>query len=445
MRLISRPVQQPLAGRISVPGDKSVSHRAVIFGALARGQTRIHGWLDAEDTRATLNACRALGAQAEWSTTDDGSPNLMITGCDGRFSEPHEALDLGNSGTGVRLLLGALAGQSINATLTGDESLSKRPMGRIVRPLEQMGGRFEYQERDGMLTLPLRSLGPDGGGRLQGIEYNLPVASAQIQAAVLLAGLQAEGVTQVHQPGPCRDHSERMLALFGADIRRESQQTLRISPGTLQAARVDVPGDFSSAAFLLQAALLCPDASVELSRVGINPTRTGLLEVIAGMGGQVGIEPAPKDEFAEPIADLRCQGTALRGYDIPESLASNCIDEFPMIMAMAAVAEGVTRIRGAAELRVKESDRIAVMVTALRQLGIEISEYPDGADIKGGKPGGGEVDACGDHRIAMSLAVLGLVASQPVVIRNAQAIATSYPGFVDDLNHLGGRLEWQGE
>lgn len=438
MRLIASPSSGPIAGNLAVPGDKSVSHRAVILAALAEGTSTIRGWLDAEDTRATLNACQALGADAVFD-----SDGLQVTGRGGQFKQPQQALDLGNSGTGVRLLLGAVAGQPLTVEMTGDASLRRRPMGRIVRPLQQMGARFEYAgDADGPITLPLRSLGPDASKALHAIEYSMPVASAQVQAAILLAGLQADGVTRIHQPGPCRDHSERMLQLFSADIRRESPETLTITPSKLQAAEVQVPGDFSSAAFLLQAALLVPGSALTLHGVGVNPTRTGLLEVIRAMGGQVEVNANAGHELAEPLAELRCGSARLHGCDIPPELVSNCIDEFPMIMALAAAADGVTRIRGAAELRVKESDRIAVMATALQQLGIEVKEYADGADITGGKITGGRLDAHGDHRIAMSLAVLGLVAQQPVAISNAQAIATSYPGFVDDLNRLGATLAW---
>ncbi len=445
MRLVSTPVGQPLSGTVSVPGDKSISHRAVILASLAKGTSRISGWLDAEDTQATLNACEALGARSQWSD-DQGMAILSITGTDGRMSEPGQPLDLGNSGTGVRLLLGAVAGQPIKVTFTGDASLSQRPMGRIVTPLQQMGAGFSStgdDTADSTIRLPLQSLGPLGGQKLQAIDYRLPVASAQVQAAVLLAGLQATDAVSVRQPGVCRDHSERMLKLFGADIHRQDAELLTIRPGGLSATQVTVPGDFSSAAFLMQAALLVPESSVMLSGVGVNPTRTGLLDVIDRMGAEVTVKASQTPPHAEPIAGLHCRHSLLAGIRVPEQLVSNCIDEFPMIMALAAGSQSTTRIRGAAELRVKESDRIAVMAAALQQLGVEVTEYPDGADVTGGAVNGGEVDAHGDHRIAMSLAVLGLIARQPVVISNAQPIATSYPNFVADLNSLGAQLQWQ--
>lgn len=452
--LISNPVSQPLTGKIVVPGDKSISHRAVILASIAKGVSHITDWLDAGDTRATLNACAALGAGVQWQQ-QDGKPVLQITGTAGRFQTPTQALDLGNSGTGVRLLLGAVAGQAIDAEFVGDESLSQRPMGRIIKPLQQMGAQFDYVGEaltDEAICLPIKSSGPQkssaSAAKLNAIEYAMPVASAQIQASILLAGLQADGVTRIHQPGACRDHSERMLRLFGADCRRESSRTLAIYPSQLEACTVQVPGDFSSAAFLLQAALLTPGSSVQLLNVGNNPTRNGLLSVVSGMQGQVGISLLPSEstvnqDFVEPRVELLARHSRLQGMDVPQPLVSNCIDEFPMIMAMAATAKGTTRVRGAAELRVKESDRIAVMVNALQQLGVQVTEYPDGADVIGGTVKGGEVDAHGDHRIAMTLAVLGLIAQQPIIIHNAQAIATSYPGFVDDMNHLGANLEWQ--
>ncbi len=455
MSLISKPIAQPLSGQIAVPGDKSISHRAVILASMAKGVSCITGWLDAEDTRATLNACQALGADIQWEQHNDGQQLLKITGTAGQFQPPSHPLDLGNSGTGVRLLLGAVAGQPIVVKFVGDESLSQRPMGRIIKPLQQMGAQFKYADQtqtDALVGLPIQTLGPKTQAEvspgLQAIEYAMPVASAQIQASILLAGLQADGETRIHQPAACRDHSERMLRLFGAKCHRESPRTLVIYPGQLQACNVDVPGDFSSAAFLMQAGLLVPGSSVKLPNVGNNPTRNGLLTVINAMQGQVQAEGRSTEwsntqAFSEPRADLHVRHSALQGMDVPEHLVSNCIDEFPMIMAMAAVATGVTRIRGAQELRVKESDRIAVMVNALRQLGVMVTEYPDGADVTGGAVVGGEVDAHGDHRIAMTLAVLGLLAEQPIVIHNADAIATSYPGFVSDMNQLGASLEWR--
>ncbi len=444
MPLISHPVRRPLSGRVTVPGDKSISHRAVILASLAEGISTISGWLNAEDTQATLAACVALGARVEWRQ-QNGNQLLTIIGTGGELITPDKALDLGNSGTGVRLLLGAVAGQKIKVTFTGDSSLRQRPMGRIVEPLQQMGAGFVYQGHavaDHAVRLPLQSLGPVDSSRLKAIDYRLPVASAQVQAAILLAGLRADGTVRIHQPGPCRDHSERILRLFNAQVTRQDANNLIIRPSILKGCNVDVPGDFSSAAFLLQAALLVPGASVQLAGVGVNPSRTGLLEVISSMGGKVGIKSLPVPDLAEPVAELNCRHHELKGIDVPEYLVSNCIDEFPMIMAIAATCKGNTRIRGAAELRVKESDRIAVMATALQQLGVTVKEFPDGVDITGGSISGGDVDAHGDHRIAMSLAVLGLVAARPVCIHNAQAIATSYPGFTDDLNSLGAQLQW---
>jgi len=449
LRLVSSPVVRGLQGQVLVPGDKSISHRAVLLAAFAHGRSRMHGWLQAADTLATLRACEQLGATLQWCG-DEQAPVLQIDGCGGSFKTPAQAVDLGNAGTGVRLLMGLLAGQPCQAELTGDASLRKRPMARIVRPLLQMGARFA-DERGAPVhaaqscLLPLRSLGP-AQGSLCGIEYRMPMASAQVQAAILLAGMQADGVTTVIQPGECRDHSERMLLHFGADIRRLNATTLEIRRGPLQAADVVVPADISSASFLLAAATVQPGSEVTLPGIGVNPTRNGILRVLQLMGADV--EQGSASHAAEPVADLDARHARLQGVDIPEQWVPNCIDEFPIIMAMAALADGVTRIRGAAELRVKESDRLAVMTVALRRLGVELSEYDDGVDVTGlaktgGKLHGGTVDAHGDHRIAMSMAVLGMRAAAPVVIEHAEEIATSYPQFVEHMNHLGADLQWQ--
>lgn len=439
MQLNAYPMVSPLSGSIRVPGDKSVSHRSVILATLASGFSHIRGWLDAEDTQSTLKACEALGAIVSWSS-DESGPVLCVKGCGGVLKQPEHPLDLGNSGTGVRLLMGAVAGQPINVSFTGDQSLSQRPMGRIVEPLQLMGATFEYADSARGVCLPLRSLAGQGDG-LKAIDYAMPVASAQVQAAVLLAGLSADGASTIHQPNTCRDHSERMLKLFGAQINRQSAQTLIIEPSLLTGCDVNVPGDFSSAAFLIQAALLVPGSDVNLKSVGMNPTRTGLLQIVAAMGGDISVSEVAQQ--TEPYADMQIHAKPLHGLNVPTDLVANCIDEFPMIMAMASVAKGTTRIRGAAELRVKESDRIAVMAKALLQLGVDVVEYRDGVDIVGGAVNGGLVDADGDHRIAMSLAVLALVASGPVEISHAEAIATSYPNFVNDLQQLGAHLEWE--
>ena len=449
MPLISNPVGAGLHGQVQVPGDKSISHRAAMLAAFAQGRSHIRGWLQAADTQATLRACEQLGADVQWRG-DDNNPLLQIVGCGGSLKTPAQVLDLGNAGTGVRLLLGLLAGQSCTAELTGDASLSQRPMGRIIKPLRQMGARFADQYGspiDGRqeCLLPLRSQGP-ADGSLHGIDYHMPMASAQVQSALLFAGMQADGVTRLIQPGACRDHSERMLQHFDANIQRLDAASLQIQRSSLQATDVLVPADISSASFLLAAASLQPGSDVRLPGIGVNPTRNGILRVLQLMGARV--QSDRPSENAEPVADLRVRAASLQGVDIPRQWVPNCIDEFPIIMAMAALADGTTRVRGAAELRVKESDRLAVMTTALRQLRVEVTEYDDGVDVSGlaasvDRLHGGKVDACGDHRIAMSLAVLGMRATAPVVIAHAEEIATSYPQFVTHMNQLGADLQWQ--
>lgn len=449
LRLVSSPIRRGLYGQVQVPGDKSISHRAAMLASFAHGRSTIRGWLQATDTKATLQACEQLGAGVQWCAEAD-DPVLLIDGCGGSFKTPEQVLDLGNSGTGVRLLLGLLAGQDCQVGLSGDASLCQRPMGRIIRPLLQMGARFADERArpiaaEQSALLPLRSLGPAGGG-LQGIEYHMPMASAQVQAAVLLAGLQAAGDTRVIQPGVCRDHSERMLQHFGADIQRLDAATLVIRRSDLQATDVTVPADISSASFLLAAATLQPGSAVQLAGIGVNPTRDGILRVLAEMGAAV--TQGEPSTAAEPVANLRARAAGLHGVDVPEQWVPNCIDEFPLIMALAALADGTTRIRGAAELRVKESDRLAVMSTALQQLGVPLREYDDGVDVTGlcttgSELQGGRVDAHGDHRIAMSLAVLGMRAAAPILIDNAEQIATSYPQFVAHMNQLGADLQWQ--
>ncbi|MDT8437790.1 MAG: 3-phosphoshikimate 1-carboxyvinyltransferase [Wenzhouxiangellaceae bacterium] len=434
MRLQVEPASAALGGRVQPPGDKSVSHRAALFGGLAEGTTRIHGFLEAEDTLATLHAMQALGAEVR---RDGGE--IEIRG--GELRAPETVLDLGNAGTGIRLLAGALAGHRSligqRLVLTGDASLQKRPMGRIIRPLARMGAQIEADQGRAPLTVRVSTL--------HGCEHELEIASAQVKSAILLAGLQADGRTSVIEPGPSRDHTERLLPAFGAQPERFDGGVAVSGPVTLQAAEVTVPGDLSSAAFLVAAALLVPDSAIELGPVGLNPTRDGFLRIVEAMApGRV--QSAIDSQASagdEPVGTLTVRAPdRLQAIDIPADWVPLAIDEFPIVMAMAAAAEGVTRIRGAAELRVKESDRLAVMAEQLGRLGVRVDEYPDGADVYGGAVNGGVVDAGGDHRIAMSLAVLALVANGPVAIDGAEWIRTSYPGFVDDLAALGARAVW---
>ncbi len=430
MLLKVQPAQRPLSGSYRPPGDKSVSHRAAILGGLAAGETEIHGFLDSADTRATLNAMAALGAQI-----DEADDVIRIQG--GRLSAPAGDLDLGNSGTGMRLLCGALAGRpelfGSSIRLVGDESLSSRPMARIIDPLERMGADIE--SRDGRAPLTLRPR------RLRGIHYELPVASAQVKSSLLLAGLQAEGLIELTEPGISRDHSERMLSAFGVRLERRELACSLAGGQDLHGAVCRVPGDLSSAAFMLAAALLVPGSRVLLTGVGLNPTRDGVLRIVEHMGAQVACERTA-GEPEEPAGDLTIEAGPLDGVDIAPELVPLAIDEFPVLMVLAARARGTTRIRGARELRVKESDRLAVMCRELARLGVSVEEWPDGADVVGGHVRGGRVDSHGDHRIAMSLAVLALAAEAPVEIENAEWIRTSYPGFVDDMRALGAEMEW---
>ncbi|NUO77876.1 MAG: 3-phosphoshikimate 1-carboxyvinyltransferase [Lysobacter sp.] len=409
----------PLRGSVRVPGDKSVSHRAVMLGALAEGVTRVTGFLEGEDTRATARVFERLGVRIE---TPSASERVVHgVGLHGLRASA-DALDCGNAGTGMRLLAGVLAGQGFDSVLIGDESLSKRPMRRVTEPLAAMGARIDSQ--DGGLP-PLRI---HGGRSLQGIEYTLPVASAQVKSALLLAGLYAQGDTVVREPHPTRDYTERMLAAFGWPI-EFSPGYARLSGGhALRATQVAVPADFSSAAFFLVAASVVPGSELHLQAVGMNPRRTGLLAALRLMGADIGEENA-REEGGEPVADLRVRYAPLHGIDVPQALVPDMIDEFPALFVAAACAQGRSRISGAAELRVKESDRIATMAQGLRILGAKIEETPDGAIIEGGALHGGAVDSHGDHRIAMSFAVAAQRAHGEVHIRDVENVATSFPGF----------------
>ncbi|RFF30908.1 3-phosphoshikimate 1-carboxyvinyltransferase [Wenzhouxiangella sediminis] len=431
MRLTVHPAALALGGRYRPPGDKSVSHRAAILGGLAGGETEIHGFLDSADTRATLGAMQQLGARVE-----ESGGVIRIRG--GSLKPPAGPLDLGNSGTGIRLLAGALAGhpdlQGAAIELVGDESLSRRPMARIIEPLARMGARI--QSRDGRAPLVIEP------SKLTGRRHTLSVASAQVKSAILLAGLFAEGETVVVEPGVSRDHTERMLPAFGVGL-HDGEPGVAVSGGqVLSGTRIKVPGDLSSAAFALAAGLLVGGSAIQLEGIGLNPTRSGFVDIVRHMGAQVAIE-GDRTDGGEPLGRLTVEGSALAGIDIAPEQVPLAIDEFPLIMALAAAAEGVTRIRGASELRVKESDRIAVMCRELARLGVAVEELDDGAVVTGGPVRGGEVDSHGDHRVAMSLAVLALVAEAPVTIDNAEWIETSYPGFVEDIRALGAEMVWE--
>ena len=427
MILTVEPAGSGLKGELRPPGDKSISHRALIFSSLASGRSELSGLLESEDTLATLRACEQLGAGAERS-----SGKIYITGTGGVFKQPaNKILDMGNSGTAMRLLAGVLSGQGFDITLSGDESLNSRPMGRIVVPLALMGANITASQA-GTAPLLIRA-----SSALHGIEYVSPVASAQIKSCVLLAGLFASGSTSVLEPHLSRDHTERMLPLFGVNL----PARCRVNGGSkLKATCFAVPGDISSAVFILAAAAMTQGSDVTVRRVGLNPTRTGFLRCLEAMGADVRISEQSAQN-TEPVGDIRLVfNGSLKAIDVPESLIPDMIDELPLLMALAVTASGTTRIRGAAELRVKESDRLAVMATGLRELGVELQEYPDGIDIRGGRVSGGCVESAGDHRCAMSFAVLGLTASAQVQIGDAEFIATSYPGFKNDMSHLGANM-----
>jgi 3-phosphoshikimate 1-carboxyvinyltransferase len=410
---------RPLQGTLAIPGDKSVSHRAVMFAALADGVSRIDGFLEGEDTRSTAAIFSQLGVRIE---TPSASQRIVHgVGVDG-LKPPTGELDCGNAGTGMRLLAGLLAAQPFDSVLVGDESLSRRPMRRVTGPLAQMGARIDT-EADG--TPPLRI---HGGQALRGIEFVSPVASAQVKSAVLLAGLYAEGETSVSEPHPTRDYTERMLSAFGVEIEFSPGRARLRGGQRLRATDIAVPADFSSAAFFIVAASIIPGSEVLLRAVGLNPRRTGLLAALRLMGADIS-EENHGEHGGEPVADLRVRYAPLHGARIPEALVPDMIDEFPALFVAAAAARGETIVSGAAELRVKESDRLGAMANGLRSLGVSVDETPDGATIRGGVIGGGRIDSHGDHRIAMAFAIAGQLASGDVVVEDVANVATSFPGF----------------
>jgi len=426
-----RPARQ-IGGEISVPGDKSLSHRAVLFSALADGETVITNFLPGEDCVCTMRMLQAMGVTIE----TDSSTRLLVTGNAGKLKPPLEPLDCGNSGTAMRLMAGVLAGQSFKSKLTGDPSLSGRPMKRIVDPLTTMGAKIHGQGDKHMAPLEIE------GQQLHGIDYTLPIASAQLKSCILLAGLFAAGTTSVTEKTPSRDHTERLLAHFHAppiiDVRDDDSKTIRVRGGSkLHARDFNVPGDFSSAAFWIAAAAAMPGADLTITNLGLNGTRTGLLSVLTRMGAH--ISEAVTDSTCEPFGNVRVTGRKLRGTKISGGEVANVIDELPIISVVAALAEGDTEIRDAKELRVKETDRIAAMATNLRAFGVAVTEHDDGMTIHGGgadKLTGAKVTSFGDHRIAMSCAVLGLYTKGDTVISDTACIATSYPTFQEDMQKI---------
>jgi 3-phosphoshikimate 1-carboxyvinyltransferase len=420
----------PLHGVIDVPGDKSVSHRAIMLAALADGASRIDGFLEGEDTRATAAAFARMGVRIE--APEEGVRVVHGAGIDG-LRPPDAPIDCGNSGTGMRLLAGLLAGQRFDSVLVGDASLSRRPMQRVVEPLSRMGALIGSE--GGLPPLRIR-----GGRVLRGIDCTLPVASAQVKSALLLAGLYAEGETHVREPHPTRDYTERMLAAFGWPVAFVPGEAALLGGFRLQATDVRVPADFSSAAFLIVAATLVPGSALRLRRVGMNPRRTGLLQVLRAMGADIA-EEAAGEQGGEPVADLVVRHAPLQGVEVPVAHVADMIDEFPALFVAAACARGTTTIRGAGELRVKESDRIGSMAEGLRALGIRVEEAPDGARVEGGPLKGGDVDSHGDHRIAMAFAVAAQMAGSEVRIRDVANVATSFPGFETLAASSGMRLD----
>ncbi|MDH1623856.1 bifunctional prephenate dehydrogenase/3-phosphoshikimate 1-carboxyvinyltransferase [Pseudomonas chengduensis] len=409
-----------LAGRIRVPGDKSISHRSIMLGSLAEGTTEVEGFLEGEDALATLQAFRDMGVVIEGP--HHGRVTIHGVGLHG-LKAPAGPLYMGNSGTSMRLLSGLLAAQPFDTTLTGDASLSKRPMNRVAKPLREMGAVIETGP-EGRPPLSIK-----GGQRLTGMAYEMPMASAQVKSCLLLAGLYAAGSTSVTEPAPTRDHTERMLRGFGYPVSVEGSTASVESGHKLTATRIEVPADISSAAFFLVAASIAEGSELVLEHVGINPTRTGVIDILKLMGGDITLENQ-REVGGEPVADIRVRAAKLKGIDIPEDLVPLAIDEFPVLFVAAACAEGRTVLRGAEELRVKESDRIQVMADGLIALGVKAEPTPDGIIIEGGTIGGGEVWAHGDHRIAMSFSVASLRATAPIRIHDCANVATSFPNFL---------------
>ena len=425
-RVIRKPSR--LAGVVTPPGDKSISHRSLMLNSIAKGEALVSGLGLGEDVVSTMNCLRQLGAVIE-EAGDSGS--VRIQGVGPAMSEPDDILDAGNSGTSMRLLGGLVAGQDFLSVLTGDASLRSRPMGRIVQPLQMMGARISGRNGDTLAPLAI------SGGDLRGIEYTMPVASAQVKSALLLAGLSAPGPTILHQPALSRDHTERMLRAMGASV-EEDGLTLTVRPAGLSPVNVVVPSDISSAAFWLIAACCHPDADVTVAGVGINPSRTGILDVLETMGADIALEN-PREEGGEPVADLRARSCQLTATEVGGDMIPRLIDEVPVLAVAACLAEGTTVIRDAEELRIKESDRLASTASLLTTLGASVEERPDGLVIHGsGHLQGASVASHGDHRLAMAMAVAGLTASGDVTVEEAETASVSYPSFWDHLDLLTG-------
>ena len=425
MRMIVRKAKG-LRGQIKVPGDKSISHRALLLGAIAEGTTRIRNFLPAADCLATLACVRALGVEVERLSETE----LIVHGQGLRgLTEPEDILDCAGSGTTMRLLAGILAGQPFYSMLTGNEQLCRRPMGRIVEPLRRMGATVLGRDDGRLPPLTIH------GGNLHGIEYRLPVASAQVKSAILLAGLYADGPTVIHEPGPARDHTERMLAAMGANIQYQISN-IKVQSSKLSSLDIVVPGDISSAAYFIAAACLVPGSEVVVVGVGVNPTRTGFLDALKEMGADILVENR-RDTGGEPVADVVVRAGCLRGTEVKGDQVPRMIDEFPILAVVATQVQGMTVVSDAAELRVKETDRIANIAVELRKLGAHIKERSDGFVVEGPTPlVGAQVNSHGDDRLAMSLAIAGLVAEGETTIEGAECVVDSFPGFEDTLRVL---------
>lgn len=409
-----------LQGALRVPGDKSISHRSIMLGALAEGVTHVSGFLEGDDCLATLKAFRAMGVEIEGPA--NGKVTIHGVGMHGLHA-PTQALDLGNSGTSMRLLSGLMAGQKFDVTLTGDESLSKRPMKRVTAPLAEMGAALDTSS-DGTPPIVIK-----GSASLNGIDYIMPVASAQVKSCLLLAGLYVNGTTCVTEPAPTRDHTERMLSGFGYSLERTDGKVCLHGGGALTACALDVPADISSAAFFMVGAAIAEGSDLLLEHVGINPTRVGVINILRAMGANIELNNV-RDVGGEPVADIRVRSRKLRGIHIPEDQVPLAIDEFPVLFIAAACAEGETLLTGAEELRVKESDRIQVMADGLQTLGVDAQPTSDGMVIKGGAIGGGRVSSHGDHRIAMAFAIASLRAGGVITIDDCANVNTSFPDFL---------------
>jgi 3-phosphoshikimate 1-carboxyvinyltransferase len=416
-----------VAGRIRIPGDKSISHRSLMLGGIAQGRTEVGGFLDSADCLATLAALRAMGVEIERK----GDHELVIEGAGpAGLRAPANVLDMGNAGTAIRLFMGLLSGQPFESVLTGDASLQRRPMERVASPLRSMGARIDTTQGKPPVRIHPVS-------RLQAIEYALPMASAQVKSAIMLAALSAEGTTLLTEPAPTRDHTERMLRAFGVQVDSGAGRVSLAGGQRLRGTRIAVPGDFSSAAFFLVAGCLAGAAGFTIENVGINPTRTGLLDILRLMGADLRVHVRP-EAGGEPVADLELRASTLRGIRVPPELVPLAIDEFPVLFIAAAAAQGETVVTGAEELRVKESDRLAVMAEGLGTLGIPHELAPDGIRIEGGhRFRGGAIDSHGDHRIAMAFTVAGLVADGEIRVRDVENVGTSFPGFLDTARQAG--------